>query len=270
MGRRTKVLSLLGLLGIAEFVLAAIALHAVSLPNEPSHMSEFAHSRFWLVWGLALYTLVLGCAALIVALKPWLGRNLWARLGFAMLALAGLAAFVLATFPVDKGRYESTLIGTIHNDATLTTFMMLSTAMVVLAPAFRATPAWRDFARLSLFIGIVVGILGVVYLFATEADLPLAAYAQRVLVAFIAAWFILIALRLRRSSDGPASSTSPMLEMAPAPASPAPVAAPDPAPPAPSPAAPARAARARPAARSPQRAASSSARQSRSRTARPS
>jgi hypothetical protein len=197
LGRRTRLLSLLGLAAIAEFVLAAVALHAASLDAEPSHMSEFVHTRFSLVWELGLYTLVLGCAALMWALGPWLQRTWWQRIGMAMLALAGLAAFVLATFPVDEGRYESTLTGTIHNDATLTTFLMLSAAMVVLGPAFRATPAWRSFAKLSLLIGVVAGALGLVYLVATQQDLVVAAFAQRLLVALIAAWFVLIALRLR-------------------------------------------------------------------------
>ncbi|HUR62921.1 MAG TPA: DUF998 domain-containing protein [Candidatus Thermoplasmatota archaeon] len=200
LGRRTRILALLGLVAIAEFVLAAVALHAASFNAEPSHMSEFAHSRFSLVWALGLYTLVLGCGALIWALRPWLQRTLWQRIGMAMLALAGLAALVLATFPVDEGRYESTLIGTIHNDATLTTFLMLSAAMVVLGPAFHATPGWRSFAKLSLAIGVVVGVLGVVYLIATEQDLAIAAFSQRILVACIAAWFVLIALRLRRAT----------------------------------------------------------------------
>ncbi|HEX2066571.1 MAG TPA: DUF998 domain-containing protein [Candidatus Thermoplasmatota archaeon] len=199
LGRRTRLLALLGLVAIAEFVLAAVALHAASLDAEPSHMSEFAHSRFSLVWSLGLYTLVLGCGALIWALHPWLSRNLWQRLGMALLALSGVGALVLATFPVDEGRYESTLTGTIHNDATLTTFLMLSVAMVVLVPAFHATPAWRSFAKLSLAIGVAVGSLGLVYLVATESDLAVAALAQRALVACIATWFVLIAMRLRRS-----------------------------------------------------------------------
>ncbi|MEA3202983.1 MAG: hypothetical protein QOI63_649 [Thermoplasmata archaeon] len=197
LGRRTRILSLLGLVAIAEFVLAAIALHAASLNAEPSHMSEFVHTRFALVWSLGLYVLLLGCAGLIWALRPWLQRTWWQRVGMGMLALAGLAALVLATFPVDEGRYESTLIGTIHNDATLTTFLLLSSAMVVLVPAFHATPAWRSFAKLSLAIGLVVAVLGIVYMVATEQDLAIAAFSQRALVAFIAAWFALIALRLR-------------------------------------------------------------------------
>jgi hypothetical protein len=224
LGRRTRVLALLGLVGICEFLLAAVALHAVSIRNEPSHMSEFVHSRFWLVWVLGLYTFVLGCAALIFGLRPWLQRTRWAGAGMALLALAGLAAFVLATFPVDEGRYETTLIGTIHNDATLTTFMMLSCAMVVLGPAFGATPGWKSFGRLSLANGVVVGALGVVYLVATEQDLPLAGYAQRVLVALIVSWFVLIALRLRHPDALPTPARSMVPARAIAPPIPAPAA----------------------------------------------
>lgn len=196
--RRTRLLALLGLAAIAEFVLATVALHAASLNAEPSHMSEFAHTRFRLVWTFGLYILVFGCGALTWALQPSLSRTLWQRVGVALLALAGFAAFVLATFPVDEGRYQSTLVGTIHNDATLTAFVFLSVAMVVLVPAFHATPAWRSFAKLSLLLGLAVGVLDVVYLVSTEEELAVAAFAQRVLVACIAAWFVLVAVRLRR------------------------------------------------------------------------
>lgn len=197
-GRRIRILSQLGLAAIAGFLLATLALHAVSLGAEPSHMSAFAHTPFRLLWTFGLYTLVLGCGALVWALRPCLSRTLWQRTGIALLTSAGVAAFVLATFPVDEGRYESTLVGTIHNDATLTTFLLLSAAMVVLVPAFHATPAWRSFAKLSLAIGVTVGALGVVYMVATEQNLLLAGLSQRVLVGCIAAWFVLIALRLRR------------------------------------------------------------------------
>lgn len=196
--RRTRTLSLLGLLAIAEFAFAAIGLHAVSVGDEPSHMSAFARTRFWLVWSLGLYTLLLGCGALAWALRSCLPRTPWQRAGMALLGVAGLAALTVATFPVDEGPYEMTLVGAIHNDAALATFLALSAAMVALSPAFHAAPAWRSFSRASLALGLVVGVLGVVCARTTQEGLAVGALAQRALVGLVAAWFVLVALRLRR------------------------------------------------------------------------
>jgi hypothetical protein len=199
----------IGLAGVSNFLLAIIALHLTTLQQEPMHMSEYANSRFGLLWMLAVYSFTLGGAALSLALRPHLSRSLLQRVGVWMLWVAVLGAVLLAAFPMDREDVRS-LSGTIHGDAALATFLLLGVAMVVLVPVFRATPSWRTFARASLLLGMLVSASCVAYLVSTLERFPFTALAQRFLVAFIATWFILLALRLLRMPAPASVAAHPM------------------------------------------------------------
>lgn len=208
---RPRVLAWLGLVGIAEFLIAILVLHLTSLRQEPEHMSQFANTRFALLWDLAIYSFTIGGAALSLAIRPHLARSLSQRMGLWMLWLAVVGAILLATFPMDGGYQSPTLAGAIHGGAAFSMFMLLGIAMVVLAPAFRTSPTWRSFGYPSLVIGVLVTACGITYLIATLYGMELAAFAQRLMVAFIAAWFIMLAVRLLKSPSGVlhAPSTAP-------------------------------------------------------------
>lgn len=197
--RWRNILACLGLGAIAAFVIALVVLHVSAGQQPPSHMSEFANSRFGLLWALAVYTCIVGCAMVAWALKPCLSNCPSKWIGMAMLWLAGIAALLLATFPTDD-TYVQTFSGRVHNEAALTTFALLGAAMVVLAPAFRDSPSLGRFARVSVLLGVLVTASWVTYLVTTLRQIEVYAPAQRILVALITTWFVLLALRLRSAA----------------------------------------------------------------------
>lgn len=197
--RWRNILACLGLGAIAAFVIALVVLHLSAGQQPPSHMSEFANSRFGLLWALAVYTFILGGAMVAWALKPCLSNCPSKWIGMAMLWLAGIGAVLLASFPTDD-TYVRTLSGKVHNDAALTTFALLGAAMVVLAPAFRASPSLGRFAPVSILLGVLVTASWVTYLVTTLKQIDVYGPAQRILVALITAWFVLLALHLRHAA----------------------------------------------------------------------
>lgn len=196
--RRRNLLAALSLAATAAFVLALLALHAASLGDEPTHMSQFANSQYGLLWAVALYTFVVGAGMLVWALKPQLADCPSKKAGLWMLGLAGVGAILLAAFPTDK-TLPITVTGEIHERAALTTFVLLGAAMVALAPAFRSSPGLGPFAGVSLVLGLLVTFAWSVYLALTLEQAGMRGVAQRVLVGLIVAWFVLLALRLLRS-----------------------------------------------------------------------
>lgn len=198
--RWRNILACLGLGAIAAFVIALVVLHVSAGQQPPSHMSEFANSRFGLLWALAVYTCILGCAMVAWALKPCLSDCPSKWIGMAMLWFAGIGALLLATFPTDD-TYVQTFSGRVHNEAALTTFALLGAAMVVLAPAFRASPSLGRFARVSVLLGVLVTASWVTYLVTTLRQIEVYAPAQRILVALITTWFVLLALHLRHAAS---------------------------------------------------------------------
>lgn len=197
--RGRQRLACMGLVCITVFVLALLVLHATAQGRLPSHMSQFANSPYGLFWALALYCLIVGTAVLVWALGPCLHAGLSKRIGMGMLVLAGIGGLLVATFPTDAVR-PVTWRGTLHDDAAATTFSLLAGAMVVLTPALRSSPL-QPFARPSFALGVLCGLTFAAYLVATFNDLAGLALAQRLLVAFILVWFVLLAVRLWRMRD---------------------------------------------------------------------
>lgn len=200
--RWRNAIACLGLGAVAAFVAALVILHLAAGRSTPSHMSEFALSRFGFLWAMAVYTVVLGGAMLVWALRPCLADCPSKWIGIAMLWLAGVAAVLLAAFPADNVTVKS-WSGQVHNDAAVSTFVLMGGAMVVLAPAFRASPGLHGFARVSVLLGVLVTASWVTYLVTTLEKLPGNGPAQRVLVGLITTWFVLIGLRVRAAANRP-------------------------------------------------------------------
>ncbi|MEA3137827.1 MAG: hypothetical protein QOJ26_427 [Thermoplasmata archaeon] len=195
--RRRGFLASLSLAATGAFVVALLMLHIANIGHEPIHMSQFANSRFGLLWALAVYTFIVGGAMLVWALRPQLSDCPSKKAGLWMLGLAGIAAILLAAFPADE-TFPLTLTGEIHDRAALTAFVLLGASMVVLAPAFRSSPSLGPFASVSLILGLLVTLSWATYLAMTLAHFGMRGLAQRTLVAFIVTWFVLLALRLLR------------------------------------------------------------------------
>lgn len=200
--RRRQRLATAGLFGISLFVLGLGALHVAAFGNEPPHMSQFAHSRFRLFWVMCLSAFILGTALLVWALGPCLGKSRAKRAGITLLSLAGTGGLLLAGFPMGAARPLS-LTGAIHEGAAVATFVLLGAAMLVLVPAFRSSRGLARFAGASLALGILVNVSLVVYFVSSFEQSAVRGPAQRALVAFITAWFTLLALRLRALTPTP-------------------------------------------------------------------
>ncbi|MES2154095.1 MAG: DUF998 domain-containing protein [bacterium] len=225
---RTKFLAWLGITGVAEFILALIALHATSMTNQPWHMSDFARSRYPWLWVAGAYSFAVAGIALIFALQEHLPGSVPARAGLVLLWLSVFGMLLIATFPSDLTPQPQTVSGTIHNDAVWPTFSSVGVAMMVMGPALHRRRSWRPFAAASVVLGLLVCASGIAYVLADTRGLILVAFAQRLLVALIAIWFVLLGLNLLairplRSREAPAA-TQPALQAvnAPAPPQPAP------------------------------------------------
>lgn len=143
----------------------------------------------FLVLSLALVALAMGLARSLAAPArswPWV----------ALLILAGLALAVAALFPVDVGAVRPiTPSGWVHRIAAIVVFPSLSTGVLLLSAQFKAHRQWRDLA----WFGTLVGLAGLmlfagILLFFLERGL--AGAAQRVFLALVIAWMVLVASRM--------------------------------------------------------------------------
>lgn len=191
---RIRFLAWLGLAGIAEFVLAVLALHAMT--GDPNHLSDFARTQYAWLWVAGAYSFAVGGIALTIALQAHLPGGAFARAGLSLLWVASLGAVLIATFPTDSTPQAVTLSGTIHNDAVWPTFGSLGVAILFMGPALRSRRSWRRFADFSVVLGLLVCALGAAYVLTDTRGMALVAVVQRTLVALIACWFIILGVNL--------------------------------------------------------------------------
>jgi len=207
--QRLQFLAWLGIAGVAEFILAVLALHAASMPSEPWHLSDFARSRYPWLWVAGAYSFAVGGIALTLALQSHLPGSPLARAGLVLLWLSALGAVLLATFPTDATPQAETLAGTIHNDVVWPTFGFLGIAMVVIGPALRSSKSWRAFADFSVLLGLLVCAGGIAYVLTDSRGMAAVAIVQRLVVALIAAWFVILGLNLLAIRPGLKDDNAP-------------------------------------------------------------
>lgn len=181
------------LAGLAEVVLAVVALNL--LVGVPWHMSEFANSSLNWLWVVALATLLASGALVAWAAAPVLPRHPLSAVGLLLLGISGIGGLAILLFPVDASA-QSTLVGAVHNGATIPTFLALGLAFWALGSAFRASPLWASLAPSSRWIGRGVLAAGLLVMVADRQGAAWVAVAQRVLIGLVALWFALAAWRL--------------------------------------------------------------------------
>lgn len=186
----------MGVAAMVEFLLSLLAIHALMGTQVPSHMSEYAHSRFRFLWFLAAIAFATGTACLTWALQPLLRDVHWTtRFGTLLLWLGVTGAFVLALFPVDPPGID-TPIGAVHDQAALPTFLFGSAGILLVAPELRRLPGLGDLGHASVVVGMAALVLAGFYWQFNQQGIAWVALVQRLFVAALAAWFVGVGLAI--------------------------------------------------------------------------
>jgi hypothetical protein len=161
------------------------------------NISELALGRFGGVQTAAFLTVGLGTLGLALAVRA-LTAGTWGSLaGSLLIAVYGAGAICSAVFPTDRidspGDLSSlSATGTIHIGVSIVSFLSVIVAMFVLTRTFARDQRWRSFPRWAVLFP--AGALVLMFL---QTQGPLVGLMQRLLVAMISAWLILVALKIR-------------------------------------------------------------------------
>lgn len=196
--RLTTLFATVTVAGIAYFVVAVVVEQSLRPTYNPvqATISELAVGRYGFLLTSGFY--VLGTSILSISIGLWqrVKATLTSRLGLALLALSGVAAFLAAAFPTDlTGALIRTTHGEIHTFVAGFGYTLLILAIVALTLNFRRDRRWRSYHPVSLVLA-VSGCLALIAVGIT-ADTSSAGLAQRVMAITLLAWVALTALRLR-------------------------------------------------------------------------
>lgn len=181
--------------GIAWFVLAAAALHALrpDLDAFDSQMSLYLIGA----WGPLLQSAyaALGVAMIGLAVGAYRSMPPSARSAAPglLFVLAGISLTVTAYAWMDMPGVDASLEGLVHGISAQGAFLFATTAIVLQALRFRLDPAWRRHIRWLL--PWAVACFAAIWVLALWRDAP-RGLAQKAVIAMIVGWLAAVAALL--------------------------------------------------------------------------
>ena len=198
--QRSQSLSLLAALAIAgQLVLAASAL-LLPIWSEygliGDNISELVLGRYGLAQTGAFLIVGLGTLALAFAIRKLTAGSWGSLVGSLLIAIYGAGAILSAIFPTDRIDSQADLsalsvTGSIHIGVFIASFASVIVGMFVLTRTFRRDHRW-SFSRWA-----VIFPAGALALILVQTEGPLVGLMQRLQVAMVSAWLILVALNVR-------------------------------------------------------------------------
>jgi hypothetical protein len=196
-----RVLALLAIVGVADFLLILAALHFLRPDVNPvlEPISTYAVGPYGFL--LTAADIGSGLAALALILGLYLGIAPPGRsyVGLFLLGLYGVSALLAGIFPIDVGG-EATTVGTIHNIVGNIAFFVFPIAAILLSFGMGKDERWRSFRRPALVVSFAVVLT--VILTIVGSNIGLFGLTQRLANITALLWILLVGLRLRSMAQG--------------------------------------------------------------------
>jgi hypothetical protein len=161
------------------------------------NMSELVLGRFGWVQTVAFIIAGVGTLALAYALRQLTAGTWGSRAGSLLVIVYGVGAILVAIFPTDRidspaDVASQSTTGLIHVTISLVSFVCMIVAMFIFTRTFALEPRWR-----VLTPWIVLLPASALSLLFVQSEGPWVGIMQRLMVGVIAAWIIIVAIRVR-------------------------------------------------------------------------
>jgi hypothetical protein len=165
-------------------------------------ISELVLGRYGVVQTAAFVIAGLTTMGLAFAVRTLTAGSWGSVVGSLLVAVYGAGALLSAIFPTDRidspaDMWPQSATGTIHTIVAIVSFLGVIVGMFVLTWTFARAARWRS---LAFWSGLCAS--GALSLLFAQAEGRWVGLMQRLLVAVIAAWLILVAIRVRSIAAG--------------------------------------------------------------------
>jgi hypothetical protein len=173
------------------------------------NMSELVLGQFGWVQTLAFIVAGIGTLGLAYAIRQLSAGTWGSRVGSLLVGIYGVGAILVALFPTDRidhpdDVWAQSTSGLIHVSVATLSFACMIIAMFVLFRTFRLDSRWWP-----LTPWIILFPCAAFSLMLGQAEGPWVGLLQRLLVGVIAAWIVIVALRVHALATGELGSPSP-------------------------------------------------------------
>ena len=192
--------SLIAIVLIVVSFVAVMSLHLFRGEIHPVRrvMSDYANGENGVIMTVAFYAFGISAAALGFRLRRALRRHGTARVVPWFLVSGGLSLVAAGLFEVERRAVPDTIEEMIHSYATIVGFVLIITAILLLAFAARSDDRWRRFGWVSVLLGTVAAATAMAG--PITAKTTYSGAVQRVMGLAVLLWLMLAALHVRTSA----------------------------------------------------------------------
>jgi hypothetical protein len=188
-----------------------VALHVLRPDLDPLRQptSQYAVGPYGFLMTPAFFSMSVSSFALLIGLSQGVAQAARSRIGLALLALWGVGVLIAMLFPIDPEGTPQTLSGTIHRIDGPLAFLSLTAGVILVSRRFKQDEQWHPFYRSALILSLVMlaAFIGTFLGFFT--GLGFAGLSQRIFLAALVIWLLLMAARLRSVALGSVSPSGP-------------------------------------------------------------
>ena len=189
----------LGIVGVACFLLANLALHFLdpSLSVVDTVLSDYALGDYGWLSRAAQFAAAVGLIAIALGLRSTLAPGKRVAASWVLLLLAGFGFIVSGLFATDGTEAtEFTFNGVLHIISFFVSILGLIVGAWMLRGVFSRDDGYKHLSRTQHWFAvfITVGVLGIVVLEPVSVGL-----SQRALLVVLVTWWFVLAANVRRS-----------------------------------------------------------------------
>jgi hypothetical protein len=196
--RNVKVAAAVALVSVAFFVIATVVMHFIRPDYNPIRLPTtfYAVGRYGILMTAAFLSMSVATWALFTGLRSGVPKSAQSRVGLVLLGIWGVGALIVTIFPTDLEGVPTTVAGTIHRINGALSFLSVGLGVTLISWNFRRDDGWRSLHPLAFVLGLIVlaGFVAVPLTFVT--GVPIGGLVQRIVLATIVIWFVLVAQRL--------------------------------------------------------------------------
>lgn len=202
-GNNVGALATLAIAGQVVLLASALLLPFVSdYDLVGDNISELVLGPFGFVQTVAFVVAGIGTLALAWVIRQLTAGTWGSVVGPLLVGVYGVGAILVGIFPTDRidspaDVWAQSTTGTIHVLVSFVSFVCMVVGMFVLLRTFLLEPRWR--ARMGWWLGLFPA--AALSLLLAQSEGPRVGLMQRMMVAVIAAWIILVALRARAIAE---------------------------------------------------------------------
>lgn len=195
----SRTLGLMVIASVVYYVLAVLALHVVQPQVSPLRvpMSAYVLGAYGSVMTSTYFVLCVGLLGVGFGLMKALPRTRLMKIAFAAALIACAGVFVAGIFPLDWPPPPRTSSGRLHALGGMLAFYAMALAPALFSLNFRSDGYWRRVSLVALTLS--AGIIAVFILFVFAIRAGFGGVAQRLFLALLFSWMIVVGLHLTRS-----------------------------------------------------------------------